>query len=432
MSKAKLANLRNVAVCGHGGSGKTTLVDRLLLKTNAVSGHPSVDDGTSICDFEPEEKHHKHTVEAKLAHFEHGGCHFNIVDTPGYPDFIGQTIGALYGVETAAIVINAHSGIEVNSRRVFNEAAQANLGRVIVVNKMDTDNTDFAALVASFQELWGNACVPLTMPIGQGADFQGVINVLHPTGDTSGAVMPVAEMRERLIESIIEVDEAIMERYFEGDVPSDDELAQLMKRAVAAGTLIPILACSAKNDVGIAELLDFLPACTLAPDQVKRYGTLNGERIELVPDENAPLAARIFKTRVDPFVQKLSFIRVFSGSLHKDSQVHASTARKNIKLGPLLEVQAHDTHPVEEAGPGEIVAVAKIDELHTGTDLGDVVLRRMPFPTPMVGLAVTPKNRGDETKLSGALHKILEEDPTFHLDRDPQTKELVMTGMSEL
>ncbi|MCA9149202.1 MAG: elongation factor G [Planctomycetales bacterium] len=432
MSKAKLANLRNVAVCGHGGSGKTTLVDRLLLKTNAVSGHPSVDDGTSICDFEPEEKHHKHTVEAKLAHFEHGGCHFNIVDTPGYPDFIGQTIGALYGVETAAIVINAHSGIEVNSRRVFNEAAQANLGRVIVVNKMDTDNTDFAALVASFQELWGNACVPLTMPIGQGADFQGVINVLHPTGDTSGAVMPVAEMRERLIESIIEVDEEIMERYFEGDVPSDDELAQLMKRAVAAGTLIPILACSAKNDVGIAELLDFLPACTLAPDQVKRFGTLNGERIELVPDENAPLAARIFKTRVDPFVQKLSFIRVFSGSLHKDSQVHASTARKNIKLGPLLEVQAHDTHPVEEAGPGEIVAVAKIDELHTGTDLGDVVLRRMPFPTPMVGLAVTPKNRGDETKLSGALHKILEEDPTFHLDRDPQTKELVMTGMSEL
>jgi elongation factor G len=432
MAKAKVANLRNIAFCGHGSAGKTTLVDKTLVKTGAASGHPSVDDGTSICDFDAEEKHHKYTIEAKLTHFEHGGLRFNVIDTPGYPDYIGQTIGALYGVDTAAIVINAHSGIEVNTRRVFAEAGKAGLGRVIVINKMDADNIDFPGLIDAIKELWGPACALLTIPIGHGADFKGVVNTLQSGGETAGALLNAAEIREPLIESIIEVDEAVMERYFEGQQPTDEELNGLMVRAVAAGSLIPILCCSAKTGVGLDELLTALGSCCLSPADRRQTATRDGAEVTLEPQPDAPLAARVFKTRIDPFVQKLSFIRVYSGTLKKDSHVSASSSRKGVKLGPLLEVQANDTKPVEEAGPGEIVAVAKMEDLHTGTVLGDISLAPMPFPTPMVGLAVTPKSRGDETKLSGALHKIVEEDPTFRLDRDAQTKELVMTGMSEL
>ncbi len=432
MAKATVANLRNLALCGHGSSGKTTLVDKILVKTGAASGHPSVDDGSSICDFDAEEKHHKYTIEAKVTHFEHAGKYFNLIDTPGYPDFIGQTVGSLYAVDVAVIVINAHSGIEVNTRRVFNEAGKAGLGRIIVINKMDSENIDFPALVGSIQELFGNSCALLTVPLGSGHDFKGVVNTLKPSGDTAGALLNVDEIREPLVESIIEVDEAVMERYFEGEQPSDEDLSRLMVHSVAAGSLIPILCCAAKPEIGLDELLDGLAMCCPTPADVTRTAMRNGEEVVLEPKPDAPLSALVFKTRIDPFVQKLSFIRVFSGTLHKDDQLHASTARKNIKMGQLLTVQASETSPVDSAGPGEIVAVAKMEDLHTGSSLGDFEFPPIEFPTPMVGLAVTPKSRGDENKLSSALHKVDEEDPTFRLDRDSQTKELVMTGMSEL
>ena len=432
MAKAKVENLRNIAFCGHGSAGKTTLVDRILVKTGAVSGQPSVDDGTSICDFDAEEKNHKYTVEASITHFDHAGKRFNVIDTPGYPDFIGQTIGALYGVDTAAIVINAQAGIEVNTRRVFEEAGKAGIGRVVVINKMDGDNIDFPGLITSIKEMFGNGCALLTVPVGHGADFKGAINTLKPSGDTAGALMDVDEIREPLIESIIEVDEAVMERYFEGTPPTDEELTRLIVKAVAEGSLIPILCCSGKADLGVDEMLDAMCMCCLSPADITWQAMKDGEAVDLEPKADGPLCARVFKTRIDPFVQKLSVIRVYSGTLKKDAQVPASSARKGIKLGPLLELQASETEPVDTAGPGDIVAIAKMEDLHTGTSIGELELPAIPFPTPMVGLAVSPKSRGDETKLSGALGKVDEEDPTFLLDRDPQTKELVMTGMSEL
>ena len=432
MAKAKVENLRNIAFCGHGSAGKTTLVDRFLVKTGAVNGQPSVDEGTSFCDFDAEEKSHKYTVEASITHFEHAGKRFNVIDTPGYPDFIGQTIGAIYGVDTAAIVINAQSGIEVNTRRVFEEAGKAGIGRVIVINKMDGENIDFPGLISSIKELFGNGCSLLTVPLGHGADFKGAVNTLKPEGDTSGALMDIDEIREPLIESIIEVDEEVMERYFEGTPPTDQELTRLIVKAVAEGSLIPILCCAGKADIGVTELLDAMCMCCLSPLDVTREGKKGDEQVEITATENGPLSALVFKTRIDPFVQKLSAIRVLSGQLKKDTNVPASSSRKGVKLGPLLELQASETTAVDVAGPGEIVAVAKMEDLHTGTSIGEFELPAIPFPTPMVGLAVTPKSRGDENKLSGALGKVDEEDPTFMLDRDAQTKELVMTGMSEL
>lgn len=432
MGKVKIEDIRNVAVCGHGSSGKTTLVDRLLVRTGAVTANPSVADGTSICDFDAEEKHHKYTIEATATHFEYGGKLFNVLDTPGYPDFIGQAIGALHGVDTALIAINAHSGIEVNTRRVFAEAGKAHLGRMIVINKLDGDNIDFPGLIASIHELWGNQCVLLNVPVGVGAGFKGVVSTLRVPADTAGAVLDPHEINGPLLESIIEVDEQVMERYFDGTPPTEDELARLIVRAVAEGSLVPIVCASGKTEVGLTELLDAIALCGLPPTAIPRKATKDGSELEIKPDPAGPPIAQVFKTRVDPFVQKLSFLRIYSGTFKKDMQVAASTSRRGIKLGPLLRVQANETSVVEEAGPGEIVSVAKMEELHTSTSLGDYLLPKIPFPTPMVGLAVTPKTRGDETKLSGALAKVVDEDSTFRLDRDAQTKELVMTGMSEL
>jgi len=432
MAKFKVEDIRNIALCGHGSAGKTTLLDKLLIKCRAVSGHPSVDDGTSICDFDPEEKHHKYSIEAHATHLQHGGQLFHLLDTPGYPDFIGQTLGAIRGVDTVAVVINAQAGIEVNTRRVFQEAGRAGVGRMLVINKMDAENVNFPALIASIQKLWGPACALLNVPLGHGGDFRGVASTLHPPAAAAGALLDPVSIRDPLIESIIEVDEVVMERYFEGTPPEPQELSRLIVRAVAAGSLIPIVCCSAKHDIGLDELLEAMGTCCLPPGAVRRTALQDGQELEVQPDPAGPLVAQVFKTRIDPFVQKLSFIRVYSGTLQKDTTVPASSSRKGIKIGPLLRVQAQETSSVDAAGPGEIAAVAKIEELHTGTSLGQAFMPPIVFPTPMVGLAATPKSRGDETKLSGALAKVHEEDPTFRLDRDAQTKELVITGMSEL
>jgi elongation factor G len=432
MSKHKVEDIRNIALCGHGGCGKTTLADKLLIKTGAVSGEPSVDAGTSIGDFDAEEKVHKRTIEASITHFEHAGKRFNFVDTPGYADFIGQTIGALRGVDTAAILINAHSGIEVNTRRVFKEAEKAGVGRLIIINKMDEHNVDFPALVERIRETFGTQCVLFNVPVGHGSDFKGVVSTLKPPGNAAGALVDPSEIHTALIESIIEVDEELMMKYFEGEEPTAEQLDALIVRAVAAGTLIPIVCCSAKTGLGLSELLDALVECALPPNAVAHKATREGTEYEVKADPNGPLVAQVFKTRIDPFVQKLSFIRVFSGTMKKDETVPTTTARKGMKLGPLLEVQGGETKPVDSASAGDIVAIAKMDELHTGTSLGVAEMPKIPFPTPMVGVAVTPKSRNDEAKLSASLHKIVEEDSTFKLDRDPQTKELVTTGMSEL
>ncbi len=433
MPSYPVEQIRNVVFCGHGSAGKTTLVDKILTTTGAIARPASVDDGTSICDFDDEEKQHKYTIEATLVHCDHAGRHFHLIDTPGYPDFVGQAIGAMRGVDTAAIVINAQSGIEVNTRRVFAEAKKAGLGRIIVLSRMDSDNIDFSTLVENIQELFGKACVLFNVPLGQGAEFHGVASTLKPPADAAGALVDPAELSESLLESIIEVDEAVMERDFEGTPPSEEEIARLIVKAVAQGSLVPMVCVSGKTGAGLPELIDTLALCALPPGAIVcKAKNAAGEEVEVKADPAGPLVAQVFKTRIDPFVQKLNFIRVFSGTLKKDSTVPVIGVRKGVKLGALLNVQADETEPVEEVGPGGIVAVAKVEDLHTGTCLGELTLPPIPFPTPMVGLAASPKSRGDESKLSGSLQKICEEDSTFRRDLDAQTKEMVITGMSEL
>ena len=433
MAKHQLSDIRNIAFVGHGSCGKTTLIDKMLNHTGAVTRPASVDDKTSICDFDEEEKNHKYTVEAKVVHFTHAGKRFNVIDTPGYPDFIGQAISALRAVDTAAIVINAHNGIEVNTRRMFQEAGKAGLGRVIIINKLDTENIDFPGLIDEIHKLFGKECIPLDLPVGISAGFKSVVDTLHPPASAPGVLLDPKAVNQELVEDIVEVDEEALAHYFEGQQPTDEELPRLEIEAVAQGHLIPIICVSAKTGVGFPEMLDALAACCLPPDKLKRKAFYeNGNEAPVKCDPAGPLVAQVFKTRIDPFVQKISYVRIFSGSVKKDDTVHVSNIRKPVKLTAPMEVQANETHPAESASAGDIVAFIKLEDLHSGLTLGDLTMPPIVYPTPMVGLAAMPKNRGDETKLSGALHKILEEDPTFKLDHDKQTHEMVMTGMSEL
>ncbi|MCH8841213.1 MAG: GTP-binding protein [Planctomycetes bacterium] len=256
----KVGDLRNIVVCGHSSAGKTMLVDQLLVQSSAVNAKPSVDAGTSICDFDEEEKHHKHSVEATVVHFDHAGKHFNLIDTPGYPDLVGQMIGALRAVETSLIAIDAHAGIKVNTRRAWSEAGNAGCGRILVITKLDTDNIDFPALIASIKEVFGNGCALLNVPLGLGESLRGVASTLQVPDDVDGAVVDPTEIHESLIESIIEVDEGVMEKYFEGELPSVGELGRLMVQSIAAGSLTPIICVSTKKEVGVAELLRVLAA----------------------------------------------------------------------------------------------------------------------------------------------------------------------------
>ncbi len=433
MAQTPIEDIRNIAFCGNGSAGKTMLLDKILTSTGTIKRPASVDDGTSVCDFDEEEKHHKHTIESTLVHFRHEGKLFNVLDTPGFPDFIGQTLGALRAVDTAAIVIDAHSGPGVNTRRVFQEAGKLGLGRMMILTKLDSDNVDFVAVMNQIHEWFGKPCVLFNVPYGHGPDLAGVCSTLKVPGKHDGTIVDPVPIGMSLIDTIIEIDEEVTARYFEGSPPTSEEISRLTIEAVASGALIPVFCVSGKSGVGVEELLDSLAICSLPPNKVQRTGkTESGEERPIVADPAGPLVAQVFKTRIDPFVHKLSFLRIFSGSIKKDDSVHVFGSRKAVKLHQLLAVQGAETQPIDGAGTGEIVAVAKIEELHTGLSLGDLELPPFHYPTPMVGLAVSPKSRGDEGKLSTALHKIVEEDGTVALNRDAQTKELVINGMSEL
>ena len=432
MSKYSPENIRNIVLCGHGGSGKTTLADAFLNVSGKVKKLASVDDGTSICDFDDEEKAHKYTIETSCVNFDWAGKHFDVLDSPGYPDFIGGAISAMGASDSAVIVVNATSGIEVNTRRVFAEAKKAGLGRIVVLSKMDGENIEFDSLVQSVKDVFGSEAALFNVPVGHGAKFSGVVDVLKGEA-VDGVLVDPAELREELIETIISVDDEALERYFEGELPDDEQMAKLIAKGIKEETLIPIFCVSAKTGAGLKELLDALAAYALPADAIVRVGKdQDGADVEVKADPNGALVAQIFKTRIDPFVQKINYIRVFSGVLKTGATAPLIGSRKGFKVAQLFEVVADDLQPVDEAGPGMIVAVTKTDELKTCGTLGEIEMPAYSFPTPMVGLAASPKNRGDEAKVSVALGKLAEEDPTFKVERNEQTKQMLITGMSEL
>jgi elongation factor G len=442
MSKYNVADIRNVALAGHGASGKTSLADALLLQARAVDRPGSVDEGTSYSDVDDEEKRLKASIDTTVLHLEHHGKRVNLLDTPGKPDFVGGALAALAAVENAFIVVNSASGVEVNTRRLFKAAGERGLARFLVLNKLDSDNLRFDDLLKTIRDTFGKGCVLFNAPVNPGPGFGGVVSVLNaPEKAPAGCPVDLSAARSQLIDAIVEADEAVMEKYLmEGSV-SAEELAGALPKALAAGTVIPVFCTSAKKGVGISELLDALTDYTLSPEQgKKRTGQLKKgaetSEVAVEPNPSGPFVGQVFKAVTDKFVGSMSFIRVLSGTYTPDQQLANVRTGKSGRAGGLFEMQGSKHTALANATPGDIVAVTKVEDLHIGdtvsTNAGAPKLPGFTFPTPMFGLAVQPKARGDEQKISGSLQKIASEDPTFHFTRDAQTHELVINGMSQL
>jgi len=444
MANYKVDDIRNVALVGHGAAGKTSLADALLFKAKAADRRGSVDEGTSVSDYDDEEKARHFSIDTSLLNLLHQGKQVHLLDTPGYPDFVGAALNALPVVETALVVISAPNGIQVNTRRLFQEAGKRGLARMLVINKLDAENVHLPELLQTIQASFGKRCVLFYAPVGVGQGFSSVVSVLDPPDQIpAGCPVDVQAIRSQLVDAIVEADEALMEKYLLEGAVTADELKAALPTALAAGTVIPIFCTSAKKDkdLGVSELLDGIAAFALSPVQGTRRKAIKGSgdnatEVTLEPSASAEFVGQVFKTLNDKFVGILSFFRVFSGRITSEQPIVNLRSSKSSRTGGLLQMQGKTQKSVPDAIAGDIVAVAKVEDLHISDTVAASAhapkLPKLTAPTPMFGLAVEPKARGDEQKISGSLHKIADEDPTFHMTRDAQTKELVITGMSQL
>jgi len=431
---AKTGDIRNIVLLGHGGSGKTSLAEAILHKTGATNRLGSVDDKTSTCDFYDEEKEHQHSIQSATVHAEHAGKLINIIDTPGYPDFVGPSIKAISVAETAVLVISAAAGIETNTRKMAELASRLEMPRIIVINKMDAENVIFSELMKNIQETFGQQCRCANLPA---ADKASVIDCIENEGGES-PLMDVAQAHTDLIESVIEADDELMESYLGGEEIPAEKIASVFVEALKAGTIIPIVFTNARRDVGIKELLDIIVKYTPSPLQAKPVQLKDGENLtDLTPDAAGPLAGVVFRVGFDPRSNmKYSSVRIFSGTIKSDTNLLRNKEKKGIRPGHILKSQGGENEPVDAGVAGDIVTLAKVEELriddlvHDGKVSGRIELPDV--PEPMYSLALEPATRGDEQKIGSALEKLCEEDPCFKVTHNQQTKELVASGLGEL
>jgi elongation factor G len=438
MPASKPQDLRNIALVGHGGSGKTSLAEAILHAAGVTGRLGSVDDKTSTLDYTDIAKDRQHSIEPTACYVEHGRKTINIIDSPGYPDFIGGAICALAGTDVAVVTISATAGIEVNTRRLFNVARDLKMPIALVVNKIDGENVDLQRLVDEIAETFGSACKPMTLPTGGGSDV--IDCFVSESGEADFG--DVAAVHTELTENIIEADEELMEAYLGGEDVPVERLGQAFAGAMVEGTVVPIFFVSAKKEVGITAFMDAVtnyfpcPADTQQDRPIRQSTEEDAEEVPFSADPDAPFVGQAFKITSDPFVGKLAWIRVLQGTVTSDTNYVLGDDRRAAKIGHLFKVQGKETSEVKNAPAGEIIALAKVEEISCGDVLhtdSTPMYRSMPkFPTPMYSLAVTPKSRGDEQKISDALHKLDEEDQTFNAGRDAQTGETVISGIGDL
>ncbi len=431
---ADTGDIRNIVLLGHGGSGKTSLAEAILHKTGATNRLGSVDEQTSVCDYYDEEKGHQHSIASAIVHAEHSGKLINIIDTPGYPDFIGPAIKAIPAAETAVIVISAAAGIETNTRKLFELATEANMPKLFVINKIDAENTDLPGLVKNIQETFGLQCRCANLPA---ADKASVVDCIeNKTGDSP--VGDVAQAHTDLIESVIEADDELMESYLGGEEISAEKIASVFVKAIKAGTIIPIVFTNARKEIGISELLDIIVKYTPSPLEANAVQLKDGEQTaELAADPAGPLAGLVFRIGFDPKSNmKYSAIRIFSGTIKSDTNMLRNNEKKSIRPGHILKSQGEENKEIDTGIAGDIITLAKIEDLkigdlvHDGRAAGKFDMPAV--PEPMFSLALEPATRGDEQKIGTALEKLCEEDPCFKVAHDQQTKELVISGLGDL
>lgn len=430
----ELKDIRNIVLLGHGNSGKTSLAEAMLHTAGVINRLGSIDEKNTVSDFDDEEKDRGNSIHSSLMHFQHNNKLINLIDTPGYPDFIGPAIVSIPAAETAVIVINAAAGIEMNTRKLFQLATNANKARVIVVNKIDADNIDLSELIGQIQETFGSQCRCANLPT---ADKSAVIDcILNDGGESS--IMDIAQAHTEILESVIEADDKLMESYLGGEEISPDQVAHVFVKALRAGTVIPILFTNARNEVGIKQLLDLIVKETPSPADAPAAVLKDGDETkELKADPNGPLAGHVFRIGFDPRSNmKYASIRIFSGSLDAGIQLHVNDAKKGIRIGHPLKLQGAESTEIDKGGCGDIITLAKVDEIRLGDIVHDGSISGKftvpPVPKPMFGLALEPAARGEENKISTALDKLTDEDPCFAVSHDTQTKELVISGLGDL
>ncbi len=441
MPKYSASNIRNVALVGHGGSGKTTLLEAMLFKAGAIKRMGSIADKNTVSDFDPEEKERGISIELSLARAEVGGKLINFLDAPGYADFVAGAIQALSAADTAIITVNAARGVEVMTRHCWDLAREAGTARILAVTRMDAEHAHFFDIVGDLRKIFGTECVPLILPVGQGGTFSGTVNLLAPPAPPPSEVAGrIEEFRGPLVETIVSSDDGLMERYLAEEKISSEELRAALAKALLAGTVVPIVAVSGEKCIGVAEILDLIAECCPGADARKRKVFCKiGEKVEekeIQADPNGPFYAQVFKVKRDPYVGKLCFFRVYGGALATGAQARPAGATRNERFANLFAAQGKEQLEMADIGPGDIAAVGKIDSIGLGdtitTDDGQWEFRRPTFPAPMVSLAVEPKSRNDEAKVSTALKNLAEGDPTFTVTQERQTKELVIRGMGQM
>jgi elongation factor G len=431
--------IRNVALIGNSGGGKTQLAEAMLHKAGMTTRLGTPEEKNTVSDFEPEEKDRQSSITTAVLNLTWKGQHVNLLDAPGYADFLGASLWAMAAVDTAVLVINAAAGVDIHSQRLFQAAGDQKLARMVVVNRVDVENVDLERIYTQLREALGPQCRLLAVPVGQGTTFTGVIDAFVKS--EGEGLMDVATSHGELVESIVEADEGLMERYLGDEKIAPEELGGAFTKALTAGTVVPVFFESARKEIGVDVLLDILVAYAPNPRQahprVARKGAEpDAPEILLNSDPAGPLCAQVFKVVSDPYVGRVSYVRVFSGRMPSDTMARVGDDRRETKFGTMLRVQGKDTHPIAEAVAGDIVGIAKIDNLAIGSTISagtDVLLMpTVKMPVPMFSLALQPKSRGDEQKISEVLAKALDEDNTLKSHRDRQTNELVVSGLGDI
>jgi elongation factor G len=432
-------NIRTLALVGPAAAGKTTLAEALLRESGAIGATGSVERGNTVSDFDPLEIKGGHSLQSSVMHTAHADCRIHFIDTPGALEFLGQSLPALEAVETAAIVINAATGVEPMARRMMEHAAARQLDRLIVVNRIDAEGVDLPALLAEIQEVFGKQCLPLNLP---DAGASKVVDCFY-NRDGHSDFGAVADAHRALVEQVVEVDAGFVDRYLnEGDVDAS-ELHAPLEQALREGHLIPICFVSARTGAGVRELLDIIVKLLPNPTEGNPPDFLNGEGeaaqpMHARPDPAAHVLAHVFKISIDPYVGKLGFVRVHQGTIRPGTQLYVGDGRKPFKVGHLYLQQGKNHVEVTSAGPGDICAIGKIDELHFDAVLHDAAedehmhLKPLLFPVPVHGIAIAPKRRGDEQRMWEIVGKLVAEDPCLSLEHVAQTNETIVRGLGEL
>lgn len=446
------SGLRNVAVVGHSGSGKTQLISALLVDAGAVSRFGKVDEGTTVTDYDEEAIARKHTLSATLAHLEWRKHKINLIDTPGIGNFLADARAALHAADAAIVVVDANSGIQVSTEKVWHYADETALPRIIVVNRLDRERASFERAMDSIRAYLGRTCVPVQLPLGSEQDFHGVVDLVtmraysweaDDSGRMTDTTMSDAERaaasaaRDVLIEAVAEADEALLERFFAAGTLTDDELAGGLARAVRAGQIYPVACVCGLRNIGVQPLADVIVDLLPSPADREFDGVdAEGTSAARAADNALPAVAWVWKSIADPFAGQISLFRVISGVLKSDSTVRNLTRGGDERLGHLMLLEGKTPTNVPEVHAGDIGAVAKLKDTHTGDTIGDknggFRVPPLHFPEPVLSYAMVPKSRGDEDKLGQSMHRLLEEDPSVGYTRDPQTHDLLLSGQGQL